>query len=382
MRKVLLLSASDRFNYGDLLFPLIVKMKLQQYFIKDKVIIDNYSLVDSDLSSIGALSTKKYSDLKKSLVNDKNTHLILIGGDVLGANWFSLYSNIHKSLQILLKLRLYRLLNCFFKPQLKFPFIINKNQFSELRSISYNSVGGNLSNKSEYDYIKTADYIAVRSSNIYEKLKNKNINAYLYPDTASVMSEIWPLEKLEGLRNSHNIYPEKFIFFQVSLSFFSNNKQNIITELTKLYEITKLDIVLCPIGLANGHEDQIALKKLKEALEIPCILIQNPSIWDIMYSIAKSDLYIGTSLHGVITAMSFSKPYIGLNIPKLYNYLKTWAISELSTATNSDEISSKSLKILKDQTLEGTLIKASKQLILQSNKTIDNICKIIEKNGK
>lgn len=46
-----------------------------------------------------------------------------------------------------------------------------------------------------------------------------------------------------------------------------------------------------------------------------------------MYLVSKSSIYVGTSLHGLITAQSYNIPFIALNkgISKIDNYCKTWA---------------------------------------------------------
>ena len=45
-----------------------------------------------------------------------------------------------------------------------------------------------------------------------------------------------------------------------------------------------------------------------------------------MFLISISKIYIGTSLHGMITAQSFNIPFVGLNrkIEKLEGYIKYW----------------------------------------------------------
>lgn len=42
--------------------------------------------------------------------------------------------------------------------------------------------------------------------------------------------------------------------------------------------------------------------------------------------IANSKGFIGSSLHGCITAMSYCKPYLGLEVPKTVNYINDWGL--------------------------------------------------------
>ena len=93
----------------------------------------------------------------------------------------------------------------------------------------------------------------------------------------------------------------------------------------ELYNKTQLPIVLVPIGLALRHEDDIACERLKSCLSIPSCVLNSRTIYDIMYAIANSKLFIGTSLHGNITAMSYDVPNVGFGGQKLDGYLKKWA---------------------------------------------------------
>ena len=51
-------------------------------------------------------------------------------------------------------------------------------------------------------------------------------------------------------------------------------------------------------------------------------------MWDTMFLISKSACYMGTSLHGIITAQSFSVPYLLINetILKAVDYMDCWGV--------------------------------------------------------
>lgn len=57
-------------------------------------------------------------------------------------------------------------------------------------------------------------------------------------------------------------------------------------------------------------------------------IVDDLNVWEIMYLIIKSQAFYGTSLHGVITAMSFGVPHycINKNISKLTSFLETWSV--------------------------------------------------------
>jgi len=53
-------------------------------------------------------------------------------------------------------------------------------------------------------------------------------------------------------------------------------------------------------------------------------------IWEIMALIARSSLYVGTSLHGYITAFAFGIPRLGLGkIKKLTGFRDTWDLPSM-----------------------------------------------------
>jgi hypothetical protein len=133
---------------------------------------------------------------------------------------------------------------------------------------------------------------------------------------------------------------EKYIAFQIG-HYKNGGKLDIINEeLNKLHQKTGWPIKLIPIGNCSGHDDEISLKWLYLHAHYPCTLVKPDNLKVIMQTIAHSELFIGTSLHGIITAMSFAVPYLALNpdIPKLKNYMETWAPAQIKAMTNFEEI--------------------------------------------
>lgn len=110
MKKIQFLAASDRNNYGDLLFPIITKKMILK---NCKVRFENYAMIDSDLGYFGALPTKSYKKLKNE--NNSNSIVIIGGGHVFFVNRNTLYSHINKKHLSLTKNRfinkIYRLIH-------------------------------------------------------------------------------------------------------------------------------------------------------------------------------------------------------------------------------------------------------------------------------
>lgn len=75
MKKLYILAPNDRFNYGDLLFPHILK-----FYFKD--IVDEIvfcSTTQSNLSDLGGIPTCSFQALYKTKDTDQN-YLIVAGG--------------------------------------------------------------------------------------------------------------------------------------------------------------------------------------------------------------------------------------------------------------------------------------------------------------
>ena len=54
-------------------------------------------------------------------------------------------------------------------------------------------------------------------------------------------------------------------------------------------------------------------------------LVRPHSVWEIAEVIATSAAFVGTSLHGAITALAYSVPFVSLDqVSKLEAYLETW----------------------------------------------------------
>ena len=344
-----ILGAYDRHNYGDLLFPVI----LQELLIKElnnKYVINIYSIVESDLSEYGALKTKSLSQLYKSMEND-STILIVAGGDILTAQWSSVLLALKHPAKIFMRggrvtSNLFdrnKLARFFLGGKSIFPFVIKKSDFPRLKAVLYNSVGGTNFHKFSnlFDNSLFGDYLSVRDENIYNNIKKQSESVKLVPDSAVVMSEYYPITNLIELvsLNVKEFTQEKpFVFFQINKTLSLNKVDKIAEVLKAISSEYNLKICLCPIGRAGSHEDHIPLKKIHSLLNEESFYIDQPTIWDTMFLIASSEIYIGTSLHGAITAMSYNVPYMGIEVTKLNQYLKTWSFEPLNKTYKISDI--------------------------------------------
>jgi polysaccharide pyruvyl transferase WcaK-like protein len=325
------LSAGDRINYGDFLFSLIFK----EYF-QSKFSIKYYGIVKSDYSKFGGIPTDSYKCLIKER-NKTNDVIVIGGGEIFFADWNKLYSFIYpwysKLLSIRYISRITKILKIgdilFFHTKNKFPFVPNLG----CEKIYIAAGGGFNKNLKQKDLkflihqLSQVNFLSVRDLRTKQSLGNNNLYAELVPDSAVLMSKIYPKNQLKEYIKNQNIFEIKsnYIFLQIGYKKGPKNLNQFIQDIENFAVEKNLLVVCCPIGSAPGHEDDVILKKMYNLA--PSWKYVNPhSIYDIMYLIAQSEIYVGTSLHGLITAFSYSVPAISLNkkLKKTSSFIQTW----------------------------------------------------------
>lgn len=337
------LSASDRINYGDLLFPILFKSVLERHY--PQTIFLNYAVVKSDFSGFGALPTASYLSFQRK-VKLLGGNVVIGGGEVFFTEWRTLYSFISPTYSKLLKNSYFKRLNAkidFAKIVLShnkvaIPFCPSKEELENNQlNLFFSSVGGVFfgtkekpKNSKLINTLQKSSLLSVRDQRSFDSMKLFGLSPKLVPDSAIIMSDIFAQDFLYSGTNLKNLKDKKYMFLQLGRYKSPNDLKAFVKQLKSVGAQLELEIVLCPIGLAPGHEDDVVLNKIHK-LEASFTLIKPKNIYDIMFAISNASLYVGTSLHGLITAQSFGRPYVGLNknLPKLDSYIKTWTDKEM-----------------------------------------------------
>lgn len=352
-----MVGATDRFNYGDLLFPHITKRVLTLLGEKhgDSLDIVNVSTISKKCSKWGGIDTKSMSTIHQYERRKINHSIVVVGGGVLAVDWLSLYSMVSPFYYLLHKYRRYgkRWMKYIKRPREKYPFFWNRVKNKYLDNVCYLSVGDTCDAEMKFvnEAIENADYFTVRTK--YSKdLIDKKYNVGVVPDTAILMSSLFQKD-IGGINLSIYTKGESYIFFQISLRLLNEiGNDTIVKELEKVQSITKSKILLCSIGTALRHTDDKALSIVSSKLKAEHILVNKENIWVIMDLIANSQMYIGSSLHGLITAMSFGVPYVGFEeISKQKHFIESWSIDELKESVSASSFSNKAIEVynLKDE---------------------------------
>ncbi|NBJ33773.1 polysaccharide pyruvyl transferase family protein [Serratia fonticola] len=374
-RQVILYGAFDRYNYGDNLMPIL----LEKYFLNN--FPEKTSDVDFIFSSISD-SDLSHFDCKPSIAMTKllkvaeGSIVIVVGGEVLGADIGTLFLHVQENLFTSKMLRVIRrltpsLLIFFAKKRYKsvwdYPYIPKKESFENTIKIAYNTVGGE-PNKSQLQVIKSADFISVRDKRTYKELSELS-NRRLVPDSVLMVSKLININYLASkVRDDIKaiLENEDFITVQACPYKVRFTARELAQELSGIVKSKKMKVVLLPIGYASGHDDIVFLEKVQSYANEDLLLLNNLTIWEIMYVIATSSGFYGTSLHGVITAMSYGVPHFCINsdIKKLVSFLETWSVAPYNRPISGTDIS-------------GTFSIITEDSILKIKKSVEHAQKII-----
>lgn len=346
--RVALLGAFDRFNYGDLLFPLVLERALSHLGMDAQY--ELYGLIASDLSRYGARPTLPIRRLPHDHARDPFDAVIIVGGETIGAQWtnMAIYASsasaswaIRGSRKILGAETTETLVRRVLRAPGQRPWLLAPGDLSPPVPILYNAVGGStnlesMSNRGRREVAATlaeATRLAVRDRSTAESLRRLGLeNVTLVPDTAVLMADLFPSDRLEEMVSDKALrirdeFPHGYLCLQANQPIGSAIAADLIGPIQEIANHFGLGIVLLPIGRATMHEDQRPLRQIGSRLSTPYVFAgEDLGIFDIMFLIARADVFIGTSLHGAITALAFEVPHFALTrrVPKLLNFLDTW----------------------------------------------------------
>lgn len=346
-RSIVFYGAFDRYNYGDNLMPLL----LAEYLKKCNPALSDKDFVFSSISSsdLSRYSCKPTVAMRELLSIDEGSTVIIVGGEVLGADIGVLYTHVQtnafkvkciKGMRRVFPGVINKIARNAYGSVWDFPYIPEKDSFKNNVKVIYNTVGG-IPIKSQEINIKKADYISVRDNRTYEYV-SKFSKAKLVPDSVLMASGIIDLNFIESnVRDDllKRYAKRKYITIQACPYKVDFTASELVQELDALDN--EYDVVLLPIGYASGHDDVLFLNKVQNISGGKYFLENDLNVWEIMYLIIKSEAFYGTSLHGVITAMSFGVPHYCINkkIAKLTSFLETWSVSPYNKPLHISEIS-------------------------------------------
>lgn len=196
--------------------------------------------------------------------------------------------------------------------------------------ILWNSVGvpfdfnTNEQKETILNYCSKVRYLSVRDNHSYIKLKDAGVlsTIYIRPDSLididNMFNESLLKNKFNEFKESRRLDISNFMVFQISPHFLvdMNDVNDISDWLRSVKDNFGVNIILLPICYC--HNDIIPLVNIKNIYPDDFILIDEIlSPVDIAAFIFSSSFYIGTSLHGNITAYSYGIKHWAINPIKL-----------------------------------------------------------------
>lgn len=346
--------AFDRFNYGDVLFA-----HISEYVIRSAVPdaeIRFYGTHASDLRPEGGVRTGTLRDLYRAKTAQPSV-IWVAGGEVLGSRWFAMSEHALSSDMAKMSRRVRRRIGLewpdrFFHllsatPNL-LPWVFDPDDLLAATGtrprVVYNSVGGLNAGQVpgrvgawQTQSLAKADWLAVRDTGTQAVLARMMGKApRLSPDSAVLMAELPAAADLGRLRADlmarMGLSADKpYVCVQCGMNYLEAGEEALAAQLERIAVDRDVQVVAFAIGRAAGHEDQMTARRLADCLPArPWFRLapEDLTVWEIMALISGSGCYVGTSLHGYITAFAFARPRVGLSpkVTKQIGFRNDWDV--------------------------------------------------------
>lgn len=371
-------SAFDRFNFGDLLFPVVARHYAPKVLI-EKADWHFYGLVDSELQDRGGSKVTAIKHLIDGKPMPDGSMVIVPGGEVLTASIKGLYqclfTDLYKSNKTLLchikgiigkrddaeKLAMKQAMNRLGVPWV-YPFVPQSNWIPGSPLTAFIGVGGQKLPKIRsdrrqkiYSALSGVEYLSVREPLTQNMLVQSGLpRCKLAPDPVHTIRRIHSKNEVALLAsqatqliiNSHR--EAGYFCFQSALRHLKGKSEMVASQLDKISEESGLVPVLVAAGTARGHEDHIGLYSVSIKMKKPHVFVPMPSVMDIVALIACSRLGISTSLHAMIIAISYEVPRLVLSglESKTSNYSQHWDNSNYVSGVGYENMISPALRAL------------------------------------
>lgn len=293
--RIALFGTFDVDNYGDLLFPHIAQGKYPGH---DWTFV---APTNSHTSFSDSQPTRTINDIK----NQQFDLVIIGGGNIIHTKPTTLTAyqnqNVHSFAYPELWIGAAK-----FAIKRKIPYVFNAPSISNLYASKIERVIFKA-------VLQNSSYVSFREkySCQFAKELNPSIVPHCVTDTAIEIAKYWPLNSKER---------KKKIVINLNERYHSPAK---ITAhfIDLIYAQLQLDIDLVIIG--DCHGDIKFSKEVKAALKNPKTkLIEKQPLEQLASSIGEAQLFIGSSMHGFITALSYKTPaLLVLNEKPMHKFL-------------------------------------------------------------
>ena len=324
-KRVLLVGAYERDNFGDLLFLL-----LSQHYFRSVAVTASAPMA-ADMSSLLDQQIVAYGPLLRQQNFD---HIWTVGGEVGGVTPLAAFemSAPRDLLQSYVTSRdqLRILAEAFGGGLVESPYIPRPTAYPKnaLATLGLNSVGlsgiGRIAAASRSRLLSTlrmATPISVRDEASSRYLKACNIKHSLVPDLVHSIALIRPREPANN---------SDYILVQASNQYLDSVGEEAFAEsIAQLGRQAGSEIRLFVAGTASGHDSVASYGRIVATIarispEVGVSISSARRPWDRVDEIRNARLWIGTSLHGRIVSAAHGIRRVSLDIGKVNRYAATW----------------------------------------------------------
>jgi hypothetical protein len=366
---VAVVGAFDRFNFGDLLFPHMVRFGFERLGVDARY--DCYSIRGADFRDRGGVETRPLSTLKTG--DAPPTDLVIVaGGELLTARWSDAYAGLagpRRTLAAKLAARTVgvepvdRVCRRLLGGDRPLPWVLDAGDLGQDAPVAYNGVGGigigqlpDPLRDAARARLSRAAFLGVRDPETRDDLVGWSLplEVRLTPDSAVLVSEVFPKEGLVGrasqtTRDALARLGSEYLVFQTGRYPAWGRVSELAAQIRAIHRETGLGVLLLPLGQAPGHEDGAPLRRIAGLLgDLPVVLFDRPDVDDILAAIAGARLFVGSSLHGNLMALVYDVPHVGFGerVRKLDLMLRTWDPTSPEGAVAPESIAGRALRAI------------------------------------
>ena len=332
------LGTFDVENYGDLLYPIVFRHLVQK---KDPTLqVRLYSLRAGESLRQSALTTESIRSLFAKEHSGLRT-LVIGGGDILRTDWDLMARHYGRRSRVSIP-SVRNSIDSFGARRFRArwmnypaagPFLIDPNDLPGESRAAYVSCGvPHDFAASEIDRVKrtlgNASFIGLRDEDSAEKLLRAGIDCEVRvaPDLTVTLSDQFDRNELacrgRQILSRFEVQSDRPLLCFQSQPYPGFNTDEILRELKRYQERRATEVVALPLGYCHG--DHEFLKGLAKRSDGAIKYADVSSVFDMLAIIAASDVFVGTSLHGNITAFSFGIPHVfgPLPVAKVDGFLR------------------------------------------------------------
>ena len=284
----------DVANYGDLLFPRLLEWRLAD--ISDEVV---------HISPVGGIRIYRDVPVSRSLADVQRAGtefdaVVVGGGNIIHDNGTNLAT--YKSVKSVAYPRLWLGATQLATRQ-RIPLVVNAPGVPK--------VPGRTAAPLMRRFASRADYLSVRDTYSQEVLRSIGVpGATVVPDSALELRDMFTTSapaNLDVPTRLTETLDSRFAAVHVNARYKGGDVASLARRLDELSATLQATIVLIAIGPCHGDDD-FAETVAAQMHSDPVVFGAPKAVEDIAYVISRSCAYIGSSMHGFITAASFGVP--------------------------------------------------------------------------